>query len=252
MNYQSVIREEELKKRIATAHFGKYDDFGSTISQSGTMAEDFRIRFSTKYYDPETGLYYYGYRFYSPSLMRWLNRDPIEEEGGANLYCFCGNNMMSTVDSLGREVVVINQLGDEPPMGGWTSPNVAAETVFTVQRYTVNEQCGINGRMRFSVEITPSVLFVHVHHRILNGYSTSGNPGLVMAIARLRENDHVVIARRLDKAFHLFKYQVERITASPKEARRQKSAFEESLARTIQRLLNENRLLDRKGGPHEL
>ena len=68
-----------------------YDAFGKTISQSGQLAHMFRFRFSTKYHDAETGLYYYGYRFYSPSLMRWLNRDPIEEEGGLNLYGFCGN-----------------------------------------------------------------------------------------------------------------------------------------------------------------
>ena len=81
----------------------EYDDFGRTISQSGTMAEDFRIRFSTKYYDAEAGLYYYGYRFYSPSLMRWLNRDPIEEEGGLNIYSFCFNSPMSSHDLLGLE-----------------------------------------------------------------------------------------------------------------------------------------------------
>ena len=100
MNYQSVIREEELKKRVATAHFGKYDDFGRTISQSGPMAEDFRHRFSTKYFDAETGLYYYGYRFYSPSLMRWLNRDPIDK-GGLNLYGFCGNCVVANYDKGG-------------------------------------------------------------------------------------------------------------------------------------------------------
>ena len=38
----------------------EYDDFGRTISQSGPLADFFRHRFSTKYYDPETGLYYYG------------------------------------------------------------------------------------------------------------------------------------------------------------------------------------------------
>ena len=32
---------------------------------------------STKYLDKETGLYYYGYRFYNPSLGRWPSRDPI-------------------------------------------------------------------------------------------------------------------------------------------------------------------------------
>lgn len=34
--------------------------------------------------------------------MRWLNRDPIEEDGGGiNLYAFCGNNSMTTIDYLG-------------------------------------------------------------------------------------------------------------------------------------------------------
>ncbi len=70
----------------------EYDDFGGTISQSGPLADFFRHRFSTKYYDPETGLYYYGYRFYSPDWRIWLNRDPIEEEGGLALYVYCKNN----------------------------------------------------------------------------------------------------------------------------------------------------------------
>ena len=81
----------------------EYDDFGRLISQTGPMAEDFRIRFSTKYFDPETGLYYYGYRFYSPQLMRWLNRDPIEEEGGLNLYGFCGNGSLYSFDPIGEQ-----------------------------------------------------------------------------------------------------------------------------------------------------
>ena len=68
-----------------------YDAFGNIISKSGPLADFFRHRFSTKYYDAETRLYYYGYRFYHPSLMRWLNRDPIDERGGLNLYGYCWN-----------------------------------------------------------------------------------------------------------------------------------------------------------------
>ena len=82
-----------------------YDAFGRTIAQSGLMADIFRHRFSTKYFDSETGLYYYGYRFYSSSLMRWLNRDLIEEGGGLNLYSFC-KNMMAMIDYLGLYVNV--------------------------------------------------------------------------------------------------------------------------------------------------
>ena len=78
-----------------------YDAFGRTISQSGTLADVFRHRFSTKYFDVETGLYYYGYRFYSPEMMRWLTRDPEEENGGTNLYVFCRNAALDIIDNFG-------------------------------------------------------------------------------------------------------------------------------------------------------
>jgi len=78
-----------------------YDAFGRTISMSGALANTFAFRFSTKYYDAETGLYYYGYRYYSPELGRWLSRDPFAEEGGANLQAFVVNNALNGIDFLG-------------------------------------------------------------------------------------------------------------------------------------------------------
>ena len=78
-----------------------YDAFGNTIASSGTMADVFPHRFSTKYYDAETDLYYYGYRYYSPSLGRWISRDPIGEEDCMNLYLHCCNNSINTNDPFG-------------------------------------------------------------------------------------------------------------------------------------------------------
>ncbi|MBO4288391.1 MAG: RHS repeat-associated core domain-containing protein [Kiritimatiellae bacterium] len=78
-----------------------YDAFGNIIAKSGRLADFFRHRFSTEYFDAETGLYYYGYRFYHPVLMRWLNRDTIEEDGGVNIYSFCRNNPIYQIDRLG-------------------------------------------------------------------------------------------------------------------------------------------------------
>ena len=49
----------------------------------------------------ETGLYYYGYRYYDPETGRWLNRDPIEESGGVNLYGFTINSAIDHFDVLG-------------------------------------------------------------------------------------------------------------------------------------------------------
>ena len=79
-----------------------YDAFGNLLNKSGPMCDVFRHRFSTKYYDIETGLYYYGYRFYCPWLMRWINRDPIEEDGGENVYGFVSNSPTFCVDVDGR------------------------------------------------------------------------------------------------------------------------------------------------------
>ena len=79
-----------------------YDAFGRTIAESGSLADVFRHRHETKCYERETGFYYYGYRHYVPSLCRWLTQDPIEEDGGLNLYGFCGNNPIDRYDALGR------------------------------------------------------------------------------------------------------------------------------------------------------
>jgi RHS repeat-associated protein len=61
----------------------------------------FNYRFSTKPLDAETGLYYYGYRFYDPVTGRWPSRDRIGEKGGVNLYGFVGNDGVVYVDFLG-------------------------------------------------------------------------------------------------------------------------------------------------------
>jgi RHS repeat-associated protein len=59
-------------------------------------------RFSSKELHVNSGLYYYGYRWYHPNLQRWMNRDPIEEEGDLNLYRFAANNAVAFVDPFGR------------------------------------------------------------------------------------------------------------------------------------------------------
>ena len=59
----------------------RYDPFGNTISSSGSLSAANVIRFSSKEIHVNSGMYYYGYRFYDPNLQRWINRDPINEEG---------------------------------------------------------------------------------------------------------------------------------------------------------------------------
>ena len=94
--YGNILRYTDAAGNVVAEY--TYNAFGGAISSFGPLADVFRIRYSTKYLDAETDLYYYGYRFYSPVLRRWLTRDPLEEEGGKNLYVFCGNKPIYVYD----------------------------------------------------------------------------------------------------------------------------------------------------------
>ncbi len=83
----------------------EYDPYGQVLQSTGPAAALNPFGFSTKYTDPETNLCYYGFRFYNPSTGRWPSRDPIEEEGGINLYAFVFNNPLNYVDSDGRQAI---------------------------------------------------------------------------------------------------------------------------------------------------
>ena len=45
----------------------------------------------------------YGYRLYDPKTGRWISRDPIEENGGFNLYGIVGNDSINETDFLGKK-----------------------------------------------------------------------------------------------------------------------------------------------------
>lgn len=97
--------------RVAATY--DYGPFGDLVTADGPAAHANPFRFSTKYADTETGLFYYGYRFYNPNTGRWLNRDPLGEAGGANLYGFIGNEPIANSDYVGLVLVAIDGTGSK-------------------------------------------------------------------------------------------------------------------------------------------
>ena len=85
----------------------EYAPFGEVIRATGPQATNNPFLFSTKFYDWETELNYFGYRYYNSIPGRFINRDPIEEQGGLNLYGFVGNNPIGYVDTDGRCAIPI-------------------------------------------------------------------------------------------------------------------------------------------------
>ena len=77
-----------------------YDAFGNVVTQEFETTTPFG--FSTKYMDSESGFLYYGFRFYDSLMGRWLSKDPIEEQGGLNLFGFLRNDGISKFDVLGK------------------------------------------------------------------------------------------------------------------------------------------------------
>ena len=94
----------------------EYAPFGALLTAQGDMAQDNRFRFSCEYADDELGLVYYNYRHLNPMDGRWINRDPIQEQGGQHLYGFLGNNSLINIEITGKiffgKDVVINATPD--------------------------------------------------------------------------------------------------------------------------------------------
>lgn len=100
----------------------EYDPSGNLLRSEGLYAKNNPFRFSTKWQDDETGLINYGFRYYSPTLGRFINRDPIGEKGGLNLYGFCGNDGVNRWDYLGQ-TWLRKQLGS---IGNWIDKQLAS------------------------------------------------------------------------------------------------------------------------------
>jgi uncharacterized protein RhaS with RHS repeats len=61
--------------------------------------------------------------FYDPGTQRWLNRDPIGELGGLNLYGFVSNDPLDRLDLFGES----DAPKDQPPI---TKPPISSENPF--------------------------------------------------------------------------------------------------------------------------
>ena len=94
----------------------EHDAYGrqTAIYQSPNGKSDFG--YTGHYYHAPSALALAPYRAYDAQLGRWLGRDPIEEEGGLNLYGYVGNSPLRFIDPLGLADISV------PGSGIWQTP----------------------------------------------------------------------------------------------------------------------------------
>jgi RHS repeat-associated protein len=81
-----------------------YDAYGQTIASTGSTFNPFKYGGQYGYYtEGPSDIMLATWRWYSPQLLRWLNRDPILYAGGDNVYVYVGGNPTNNIDPTGLE-----------------------------------------------------------------------------------------------------------------------------------------------------
>lgn len=100
-----------LETNAAGEHlnYEEYSPYGSSVfiayssdrDNQASQTEQKRYRYSGKERDDETGLYYYGARYYAPWMGRWMKADPIGKGDGLNVFGFSKNSPITFYDTDG-------------------------------------------------------------------------------------------------------------------------------------------------------
>ena len=81
----------------------EYVPFGEVFIEERNNTWNTPYLFNAKEFDEETGMYYYGARYYEPRLSLWMSCDPIGERAyDKSIYNYCSNNPVIRIDPDGK------------------------------------------------------------------------------------------------------------------------------------------------------
>ncbi len=104
-------------------------------------------KFNGKELDAETGLYYYGARYYDPSAALWLGVDPLAEKyPDVSPYVYCAGNPVVRIDPDGRWFLAL-RMNVTAGVGMSYALSAKAECGIAFDKYSV---AGFKGTATFS------------------------------------------------------------------------------------------------------
>jgi RHS repeat-associated protein len=131
----------ELDSSAALISYEEYYPFGSTSYSSGRNAAETslkRYRYVGKERDDETGLYYYGARYYASWLCRFVSVDPLKDEyPHYTPYQYAGNKPIVAVDKQGRQ--------EEPKVEGYSYTQVPRKLPDNLSEYFLTQRQDLIG-----------------------------------------------------------------------------------------------------------
>ena len=88
----------------------EYVPFGEVFIEERNNIWNTPYLINAKEFDEETGLYYYGARYYDSRLSLWMSTDPLEEKyPNISSYCYSNNNPIKYIDPDGNDWFVNDQ-----------------------------------------------------------------------------------------------------------------------------------------------
>ena len=110
----------------------EYVPFGEVFIEERNSIWNTPYLFNAKEFDEETGMYYYGARYYDPRLSLWISTDPMEEKmPNYSTYCYTVNNPVYYIDPSGQIPIA--------PIIWWAGKRVVAGAIVDISVQLLQE-----------------------------------------------------------------------------------------------------------------